>query len=181
MAVGVVRVKCSRCGRFGSLVRRKVGSKGKTYLAEYVGHYEGGRVKWCYIGIIHADQPGRARPPAATLKSPASGSVAGSAGLQRDGGLPEADEAKALLRVARGLVDREYSDEELMRALVKEAKCDCFQNVGRVFLNDFCRWYNCTPERVISILGKSGLKWRYDPGSQIVLINFQERVALGEA
>lgn len=176
MAIGVVRVKCSRCGRFGSLVRRKVGSKGKAYLAEYVGHYEGERVKWCYIGTVHANQPDCAqkRPPTKTPKRSALGSAAqgGVVGLQHVGGRSEADEAEAFLRVARESASREYSDEELLRALVKEAKCDCFQNVGRVFLNEFCEWYKCTPERVISLLRKSDLKWRYDPGNRIVLINF---------
>lgn len=66
----------------------------------------------------------------------------------------------------------EYSDEELLRAVVKEAKCDCFQGVGRIFLGEFSKWYNCTPERVVALLKSSGLKWRFGPTENIILIEF---------
>jgi len=65
----------------------------------------------------------------------------------------------------------EYSDGELLKALLNEARRDCFQGVGRVFLSEFSRWYNCKPERVVSLLKASGLRWRFGPTDDIVLIS----------
>jgi hypothetical protein len=65
----------------------------------------------------------------------------------------------------------EMGDEDLMEAILREARRDFFCGVGRVFLDDFAGWYGCDRERIIDVLRRSGRKWRLDPNGVAVLIN----------
>ena len=85
---------------------------------------------------------------------------------------PREMSAEEFLRMMKEYGRASYSDEELLKAFLNEARRDVFQGVGRVFLNEFCKWYGCTPEHVLSILKASGLKWRYDPAYRIVYVEF---------
>ena len=90
--------------------------------------------------------------------------VCDGGGVVRD----ETDEYFAKLR--RWGSKPEYTDDELMRAVLKEAKNDCFCGVGRVFIDEFVRDYCCPRERLIRVLEQSGLKWRFGPGETTLLI-----------
>jgi hypothetical protein len=65
----------------------------------------------------------------------------------------------------------DYTDEELLRAIVKEARNDYFGGTGRIFISEFTKWYRCSRERLLNVLEKSPLKWRLDPNGVVVLIN----------
>jgi len=80
----------------------------------------------------------------------------------------ELDEAQGFFAKLETL--REYSDEELLAAIIKEARNDCFCGTGRIFVNAFCRWYRCDRERFFEVLKKSRLNWRLGPNESIVLI-----------
>ena len=41
--------KCPKCGRRGSLHRKVIRVKGRTYSYLYFAHYDHGKVSWCYI------------------------------------------------------------------------------------------------------------------------------------
>ncbi len=149
----VVIVVCPKCGKHGSLTSRKV--KGKRY--EYVAHFENGRIKWCYVGregtfnsATSADEP---------VKTPE--------------GDPSQESMEAKEYFAK-LMDwyskREYSDEELLRAILKDARNDYFCGVGRIFINEAVKYYNCTRERLVKVLNASGLKWWFGPGGTTILI-----------
>lgn len=85
----------------------------------------------------------------------------------------EEETLRRLLKASREDAGKNvYNDAELLAAIVKEAKRDFFMGVGRVFLDEFTKWYNCTPERVIHVLKSSLLKWRYGSTNNIILINF---------
>ena len=46
----MVKVICIKCGREGSLTKKKTVSKGITYEYWYVEHHVGKKIKWCYLG-----------------------------------------------------------------------------------------------------------------------------------
>jgi len=155
----MVRVVCPRCGRFGTLSVKKV--KGRAYC--YVAHKDSGRVKWCYVGRgveepLEAAEASRVDPVEPVDAAHDCGQAS--------------DESKEYLAKLRAWSSKpEYTDEELLRAIVKEARSDCFCGTGRIFINEFCKWYGCTRERFFAVLEKSGLKWRPDPNGVVVLIN----------
>ena len=151
----MAKVTCPKCGRPGSLTSR--GVKGKRYA--YVAHWLNGKLKWCYVG------------KAEEALGAASAAPSNVASLNTDGG-QASDEAKEYLAKLRAWSSKpEYTDEELLKAIVKEARSDYFCGTGRIFIEEFCRWYGCTRERLFAVLDKSGLKWRPDVNGVVVLIN----------
>lgn len=103
-------------------------------------------MRWCYVG----------KPAEAPLEAMA--------------GESEADEAGEFFAKLRGR--REYTDEELVEIVLREAERDCFCGTGRIFLDEFSKDYGCPPERVLSALRSTGLKWRFGPTQNIILITF---------
>ncbi|MEM2189411.1 MAG: hypothetical protein QXO15_04375 [Nitrososphaerota archaeon] len=59
---------------------------------------------------------------------------------------------------------------EILGTLLKEARRDCFQGVGRVNLADLAGRLGCQPEQILSALRGSGLEWRLDPSGRAILI-----------
>lgn len=56
---------CPKCGRRGSLQTKIITNRlGKSYPYHYYAHYEGGKVKWCYVGAARRLLEGtRSSPP----------------------------------------------------------------------------------------------------------------------
>ena len=46
----MVKVKCIKCSREGSLTKKQTKSKGITYEYWYIEHHIGDKIKWCYLG-----------------------------------------------------------------------------------------------------------------------------------
>jgi len=86
----------------------------------------------------------------------------------RDG---EGFSAEEFLRKITSPPDGGMGDEDLLEAILREARRDFFCGVGRVFLDEFAGWYGCSRERIIDVLRRSGRKWRLDPNGVAVLIN----------
>jgi hypothetical protein len=80
-------------------------------------------------------------------------------------------EVKEYFAKLRACSRREYTDDELLKAIVKDARNDCFCGTGRIFISEFTKWYGCSKERLLSVLEKSSLKWRLDPNEAVVLID----------
>lgn len=60
--------------------------------------------------------------------------------------------------------------------LVKEAEKDNWDNVGRVFLNEFCKRHNVSPEEISKAIER--LKRQYEirkPNDNILLVALQPR------
>jgi len=158
----MARVVCPKCGRLGTLSVKKV--KGKDYC--YVAHKDSGKVKWCYVGR-GAEEP--LEDAGASKVDPVEPMDAAPSRPDRGQASDEAEEYLARLRAWSS--KPEYTDEELLKAIVKEARSDYFCGTGRIFIDEFCRWYGCTRERLFAVLDKSGLKWRPDVNGVVVLIN----------
>jgi hypothetical protein len=156
----VARVSCPKCGRLGVLTSRNV--KGKRYA--YVAHWVDGKLKWCYVGaaddVLKTIESKGASSP--TMPDPPSGQEARQ---------PTDDEVKKYFAKLRSYSKPEYTDEELLKAIVKDARNDYFCGTGRIFISEFTKWYGCSRERLLSVLEKSNLKWRLDPNEVVVLID----------
>jgi hypothetical protein len=155
----VARVNCPKCGRPGVLTSRNV--KGKRYA--YVAHWVDGKLKWCYVGA--ADDVLK------TIESKGASSPTMTDPNGREARQPTGDEVKEYFAKLRSCSKPEYTDEELLKAIVKDARNDYFCGTGRIFISEFTKWYGCSKERLLSVLEKSNLKWRLDPNEVVVLID----------
>jgi hypothetical protein len=135
--------------------------KGKRYA--YVAHWVDGKLKWCYVGA--ADDVLK------TIESKGASSPTMTNPNGREARQPTGDEVKEYFAKLRACSKPEYTDEELLKAIVKDAQNDYFCGTGRIFISEFTKWYGCSRERLLSVLEKSNLKWRLDPNGVVVLID----------
>jgi hypothetical protein len=135
--------------------------KGKRYA--YVAHWVDGKLKWCYVGA--ADDVLK------TIESKGASSPTMTDPSGQEARQPTGDEVKEYFAKLRACSKPEYTDEELLKAIIKDARNDYFCGTGRVFISEFTKWYGCSKERLLSVLEKSNLKWRLDPNEVVVLID----------
>ena len=161
----MAKVVCPKCGKPGYLSFKVV--KGERY--SYVAHKESGKVKWCYLGKP-AEEPSKvgvaAEPSKLSSQNSSTEDPSNESSRQ-----PTGDEVKKYFAKLRACSKPEYTDEELLKAIVKDARNDYFCGTGRVFISEFTKWYGCSRERLLSVLEKSNLKWRLDPNEVVVLID----------
>jgi hypothetical protein len=162
----VVRITCPKCGQSGVLTFKNIGGK----ECAYVVHWLNGRLKRCCVG--KADEVLRAGELMEPPPNAPAWNVLDPSGQASGQQPPTQDDVEGYFSKLKVWSSKpEYTDEELLKAVVKEAQNDYFCGTGRIFINEFTKWYGCSRERLLGVLERSQLKWRLDPNGVVVLIN----------
>lgn len=150
-------------GKLHSALAREVARALREYLERHAGAVSEAAPKGPRPSPGSQQNSRGAKPakPAAAQAPEGEGVVGGGEG---HGPLSQAAGA------AQGLAEGGRRGEEILDALLREARRDCFQGVGRVNLTDLAKRLGCQPEQAIAALKGSGLEWRLDPSGRIVLI-----------